>query len=485
MNDMARFSVSQRIAQRPPRIAVVSGYMPYFNEIMPVEFPDQMRARAAGTAGQFDTSGDVLFTGLIEDHESGFAAGRKIKAFDPDVVVIAPTMACPAGYQYAAVRDIGRVPVVILNIHGLETIPETYTAHSIVPNSVTVGCMMINSLLRRDGRWSPVVTGYTGDPDTWTRARKTVATAAVAGRFMKARFGVLGGPLDGYQHVIPDAGALNRATGATLVTIEPAEFTDVWRAVPQSDIDQLASAYDRSVSVTVPEASRSDYIRSIRLALTLESIVHRHHLAGGTFNCRNEFGVLNPEIGVIGCLANSHLTTHGYPFTCTGDIVTSIAMYLGKQLGGDSYYCELDTLDYQANAVLCANTGEGDFRQADSCESCLIRLSGHESGRNVAGCNIRYDMPDRDGTVLGFTVRPDAPGGHVILAAEGRIAGSPKTQLGLPSMYFRFKDSDVGDAMTRWIEAGAVHHTGISSGHHAEELALIAKLTGIGFEQVS
>jgi L-arabinose isomerase len=135
--------------------------------------------------------------------------------------------------------------------------------------------------------------------------------------------------------------------------------------------------------------------------------------------------------------------------------------------------------------VLCANTGEGDFRQADSCASCLIRLSGQESGRNSAGCNIRYDMPDRDGTVLGFTVRPDAPGGHVIIAAEGRIAGSPKTQLGLPSMYFRFKDSKVGDAMTRWIGAGAVHHTGISSGHHAEALALIARLSGIGFEQVS
>jgi hypothetical protein len=485
MNAVAQFSVASGLGQRPPRIAVVCGYMPYFEEIMPPDFRSAMAARGEAGARRLDGLGEVLFAGLVHDHDSGFAAGQRIRAFAPDVVVLAPTMAAPAGYQYAAVRDLGRIPIVLLDIHELETIPPDYTAHSIVPNSVTVGCMMINSLLRRQGRWSPVVTGHAGDPATWARARDTVRVAAVAGRFTRARFGVLGAPLDGYSHVLCDPGALAGATGASLVEIGPAEFTDAWRGIADTAVAALAAAYRAAVTVDIAAADEDQFRRSLRLALTLEAMVRRHGLAGGTFNCRNEYGVLNPEIGVLGCLANSHLTTHGHPFTCTGDVLTAIAMYLGKQLGGDSYYCELDTLDYAADAVLCANTGEGDFRQAESCAGCAIRRSGHESGRYSPGCNIRYDMPHRDGTALAFAPRPDAPGGHVIIAAQGRIAGTPDTRLALPSMYFRFQDMPVGEAMSRWIEAGAVHHTGISSGHHAAALELVARLVGIGFERVS
>jgi L-arabinose isomerase len=485
MNDLSKFSVSSTLAQRAPRIAVVAGYMPYFEEIMPPDFRATMAARGAASAQRLEGMGEVLFTGLVHDYQSGFEAGQKIKAFQPDVVVLAPTMAAPAGYQYAAVRDIGRIPVVLLNIHELETIPRDYTAHSIVPNSVTVGCMMINSLLRREGRWSPVITGHAGNPETWERARSVIRSAAIAGRFSKARFGVLGTPLDGYLHVLCDPGALASGTGANLVQVSADEFTDTWRAIDASSVNELAAAYRDRVKVDIRHEDEDEYLRSVRLALTLESIVCRHDLVGGTFNCRNEYGVLNPEIGVLGCLANSHLTTHGYPFTCTGDIVTAIAMYLGKQLGGDSYYCELDTVDYIADAVLCANTGEGDFRQADGCTGCAIRKSGHESGRYSPGCNIHYDMPHRAGTAVAFSPRLDAPGGHVIIAAEGSIEGTPDTQLSLPSMYFRFKDTPIDRAMSRWIEAGAVHHTGISSGHFAEDLELVARLVGIGFERIS
>jgi len=472
------------VTSRAPRIGVVTGYMPYFEEIMPGDFRQQMAARGEATAGRLEGLGEVLFTGLVHDHESGFAAGRKLKAFDPDVVVLAPTMAAPAGYQYAAVRDIGRVPIVLLDIHGLETIPRDYTAESIVPNSNTVGCMMINNILRREGRWSPVVSGPAAREETWAEARRVIATALVAGRLAKARFGVLGRPLDGYLNVVCDAGAFAAATGASLVDLTPAEFTDAWRGVAAAEIQALAAAFRETYRVDVPDAETEQFEASVRLCLALETVVERQGLDGGTFNCRDEFSVGNPEIGMIGCLANAHLTTIGRPFTCTGDIITAVAMFLGKQLGGDSYYCELDTPDYARDAVLCANTGEGDFCQSADCGSCTIRLSGGESGRIARGCNVKYAMPERPGTAIAFTPRADTPGGHVIIAAEGRIMGTPETGLNLPSMYFGFDSGPVGPAMSRWIEAGATHHTGISSGHHGDALALVARLVGIGFERV-
>ena len=479
------FSVAPTLAPRPPRIAVVSGYMPYFEEVMPPTYREEMASRAKATADRLDGTGAVLFTGLITDHETGAAAGRRIRRFAPDVVVIAPTMAAPAGYQWAALRDLGPVPVVILNIAGIDTVPPDYTAHSIVPNSVGVGCMMINNILRRHGRRAVVVSGHAGDGQTWARARAAIADAAVAGRLARARIGVLGTPLDGYINVVCDPAALRAATGASLVEIGVEEFTDLWRAVPEADVAALSAAYCGAVAVAPDTAASTDFRDATRLALALEGAVRRHALDGGTFNCRDAFAVGNPEIGVLGCLAVSHLTTHGFPFTCTGDVITAVAMILGKHLGGDSYYCELDTPDYRADAVLCANTGEGDFRQASGCGSCRIAVSGEESGRRSRGCAVGYDVADRDATAVAFTPRADAPGGHVIIAAEGRMEPPPPTGLKLPNLFFRFRGLPVGEGMSRWIAAGATHHAGISSGHVGDRLAAVAAHLGIGYEGVS
>ncbi|MCL4188697.1 MAG: hypothetical protein KJZ85_13915 [Rhodobacteraceae bacterium] len=485
MRDAGGFSVAPGLARRPARVAVLSGYMPFFEEVLPAGFRAGMAARAEATAARLGDAGEVLFAGLVTDHDSGRAAGRRIAAFAPDAVVIAPTMAAPAGYQAAALAEVGRLPLVILNIAGIDTVGPDFTAHSIMPNSVPVGCMMINNLLRREGRRAPVVSGPASDPDTWSRARAAVAAAAVAGRLMRARLGVMGAPLDGYLNVVCDPAALERATGTQLVDIPAAEVTDAWRAVGAPQVAALAAAYRARMPLDAATAASADFRDALRLALALEAVVLRHRLDGGTFNCRNEYSVGNPEIGVLGCLALAHLTTHGLPFTCTGDTVTAVAMLLGKLLGGDTLYCELDSPDYRRDAVLCANTGEGDFRQAASCGACRIAVSGQESGRNARGCAVGYDVDERDGTAIAFTPRAGDPGGHAILCAEGRIEPPPPTGLKLPHLMFRFRGMGVGEGMSRWIAAGATHHAGISSGHHGAALQAVAMHLGIGAERVA
>jgi L-arabinose isomerase len=312
-----------------------------------------------------------------------------------------------------------------------------------------------------------------------------VRAASVAGRLRTARLGVMGAPLDGYLNVVCDPAALERATGAQLVDIPAAEVTEAWRGVGPAEVAALAAAYGARMPLDAATVASPDFRDALRLALALEALVQRHRLDGGAFNCRNEHAVGNTEIGVLGCLALSHLTTHGFPFTCTGDTLTAVAMLLGKHLGGDSLYCELDTPDYARDAVLCANTGEGDFRQAAACAGCRIAVSGQESGRNSRGCSVGYDVDAREGTAIAFTPRAGDPGGHAILFAEGRIEPPPPTGLKLPHLMFRFRGLPVGEGMSRWIAAGATHHAGISSGHHGAALEAVALHLGIGAERVA
>jgi len=79
----------------PARIAVLGGYMPFFNAIMPADFRDErdrFASRVAGFAGA-----EPYYLGLVDSTAAGEAAGRALAACGPDAVVVVPTMATPAG----------------------------------------------------------------------------------------------------------------------------------------------------------------------------------------------------------------------------------------------------------------------------------------------------------------------------------------------------------------------------------------------------
>lgn len=465
------------MARQTARVAVLCGYMPYFDEIMPAGYRETKHRWGERVAGLFEDGAEVLYTGLITDHEAGFRAARQLQAFGPDVILLAPAMAAPAGYTWTAIRDFAGVPVVIWNAHELESVPPSYDMPDLCRHSANVGTLMISNVLLRHGRKPVVITGLFRDEAVRSQVRAAVQVGALVGRLRRSRFGVLGGPMDGYLNVTVDPGDLKAKTGITLVDLSAAELTDAYRAASDSAVADLAGLLRSRHQVEV--ADEREYLASVRLAAALWELIQRHDLVGGTFNCRYEYSVLNPEIGLIGCLANTHLTTSGYPFTCTGDVITAIAMYLGKALGGSALYCECDAIDYAKDLMLCANTGEGDFCQAAESASCRIFATGAASGRHSAGCSVAYKARAGPGTLVGFSPRADARGGYAIIAAPGEILGSPDLAIQVPTLWFRFRNGPAAEAFNRWCMAGATHHGAVCAGDLAPDLAMVGDLLGI------
>ncbi len=469
------------MVRRRSSIAVLAGYMPFFDSVMPGNFRASKHEWGAARAAELASSGEVYYSGLIDGLENARRVAQELDELDPDILVFMPTMAAPAGYQWEAVRELGRRPTVILNLHELERIGPDYASQSIVAHSANVGCMMINNVLRRHGWPAVVVTGRAGETSTQVSLQRTVQSAAVAGRLRRARFGILGAPLEGYINVTCDAAQLRTTLGCELVEISVDEWLDSYVSAPSSEVAALQDRLTQACSVKVADAD--ELVRSVRLCVALEHIARRHELDGGTLNCRHEFGVEHPGIGLIGCLANSYLTTLGLPFTCTGDTITAIAMFLGKHLSGNALYCELDTIDYARGAVLCANTGEGDFCQPAAQRPC-IRASGTESGRASRGCSVFYTPITGEATAIAFTPRLEAKNGYVIVAAQGELCEAPPTALQMPHAMFRFEIGPVEDSLSRWIAAGPTHHACLSTGSLATQLSEVAHHLGIGFEAI-
>ena len=94
------------------------------------------------------------------------------------------------------------------------------------------------------------------------------------------------------------------------------------------------------------EPSADSIDRSLRAAIALEAVVDAHGLDGGAFNCHVPQFRFGEPIGIAPCWALGRLTTGGRPFTCTGDIVTAVAMLTTKRLGGAAVYHEIEAIDY-------------------------------------------------------------------------------------------------------------------------------------------
>ncbi|WP_274631128.1 hypothetical protein [Arvimicrobium flavum] len=467
-----------------PRIAVAAGYMPFFDEIMPAGYRADRDAYGRSVADVADAVGDVTYLGLMHDEASGRAAGEALAALGAHAILLAPTMATPANYLWSVVESNPGVPVVIWAAYETGTIAPTYDMVELCRHSQNVGALMVGNMLARAGRPFAVVAGERDDAATRTDLRDTLAVAALAGRLKRSRIGRLGRPLDGYANVDVDAAALKAATGIELVEIELDEWNETLASTSPHAAEALVDKLRQHAELD-DRGQPQAMLAAARMAAALEETAQRHGLCAGAMNCRGAFGVTNSICPSLGCLATTHATSIGIPFACTGDVITAIAMAIGRTLGGASLYCELDAIDTGRDAFLCANTGEGDFGWSkDRTASCRIFTSGMDSGRYAPGCSVRQGLRAGPATMVGFTPRADATGGFALIAMEGEVQEQPEIELSVSSAWFRADTQPMRRAFARWAEAGATHHGSLSPGRQASRLELLARFLGIGFEQV-
>ncbi|MBL8590700.1 MAG: hypothetical protein JNK46_19350 [Methylobacteriaceae bacterium] len=467
---------------KAPRIAVVAGYMPFFDEIMPKGYAQEREARGRDLGRAVTPEGcESVYLGLVRDHASGAAAGKALATGGFDCVLVVPTMATPAGYLWETLGPNPQIPVILYAAHETATIDAGFDMPTLCRNSATVGALMIGNLLARAGRPFRVVVGHGEDATTTADVAAELRAAAVAGAIRRARLGIFGRPLDGYDNVAVDAATLARAIGVTTIDVPLEEWNATHAALGEEDVAR-ERAFVTGLAELDDRGRPQEAEAALRLSGALQRAIARHDLSAGAINCRGAFGVGRGEHPSLGCLAISAATARGVPFTCTADAITAIAMLIGRRLSGGALYCELDAIDEARDAFLCANTGEGDLGWR-GCHSRVF-VSGADSGRYAPGCSVRQVLPQGPATAIGFSPNAAAKGGFTLIAMEGETLDEPQVALSVTSVWFRATRRPMRAAMQDWIAAGATHHCSLSRGHLAASLAIVAEHLGIGFRNI-
>ncbi|WP_421952937.1 hypothetical protein [Pelagibacterium sp.] len=466
------------------RVAVIGGMMAYFESIMPEGFRDDRRGHVGEVLAQLGDEFVLHELGLWADSGDTASIAARLKASRPDALLFVPTMATPPADIAALAQDAG-VPVVIACAHGLSQITDDYDMRALCRHSSNVGATMMGAMLSRLNlpRAPIILAGFMDDPDFHARLRMALRTAILSRQLDGLRVGRLGNPMPGYDHVDLDVQEAQMA-GVEIVDIPLETWSARYTAVTDSEIAAFKTG---RLPQLLPEATQwsetDNFDKAVRMAIALDRTALEYRLDCGSLTCRGPYGVELPG-GAIGCLATSLMTGTGRPFSATGDLVTAVAMLIGKALGGATLYCELDAVDRERDAFLVANTGEADFAWVPRNGSVTLRDAAALSGREVPGVVIAHELAEGPATMLG--VVPDiAAGTFRLIALEGETLEPARTSLHVTHGWFRTYRCPAMSAFEDWANAGATHHGALSRGHLAEACRWLGQLTGYATKEIT
>ena len=463
------------------RFAVLHPYWTFWEHTAPDGYRSDRLAQVERWVDE--VRGDAEITGVYEvaSADDGRAVGRALAEQRVDAVVVVQSMAVPPIYALEVLSGVGDLlPLVVWALQEHGTVETGFSHGEITTQGATVGAPMLTNALSRQGRVYTLEVGHAGDPAHLRRVRESVAAAVAAGRIRRARLGRVGRPLDGYMHVDVDPDALREAIGVTLIDIDPAEVLGRYRGVPSSRVRALESEIRTGWDVAEDAAHGEALLRSLRVALALEDIVDEHGLDGGAMNCHVPEIRFADEIGVTPCFGLGRLTSAGIPWTCTGDVVTAVAMLTTRALGGAALYHEIEAIDYRTGEVVIANSGEHDLAWLAPGERPRLVRNGWFCGQDPR-CGVCAAIEPAPGpaTLVGFTPHPTARHGFRYIVATGELTERRFPETGTANGAFRFGSGPVEEAWLRWADAGVNHHSSASPGDLARSVGLVARHLGV------
>ena len=211
----------------------------------------------------------------------------------------------------------------------------------------------------------------------------------------------------------------------------------------------------------------------------METLDRDNAIAAGAINCHVPEIRFGDDPGLTPCFGLGCETTRGIPWSCTGDVLTAVAMLVAKGLSGAALYHEVEAIDFETGEVAIANSGEHDLGWTAEGQSPGFEPNPWFAHDPRTSFRVHFELPAGPASLVGFAHQPDHPSGFGLVVAEGEITGRELPRNPTAGGVFRFTTSPVTEAWTRWACAGVNHHSAIAPGHLAQSVASVAKFAGV------
>ena len=462
-------SVSQ-VGRSPGRVALLMPYWDFWESSVPWDLRadrERLLSEATNIASRVC---HVAASTLIPDIDTARDVGEQLT--DLDAVVVVSTMAAPSSITTTALDGLRRTPVLVWALSRSNRVDDSFSHTDITTAGSSVGAPMVTSALTRAGYRFDVVASSLSGADVVHGAIRRVVTA---GQILRRPLVTIGDPIPGYTTVVPPEGVdqFPRRVG-----------------VPASVFAQETAAVGVDEALTVVERIREEFdvgqavtetalTRAAQAEVALRGIVRATGAVAGAINCHDGSLRGNPSFGFAPCLALGRLTTDGVPFTCTGDVLTALAMFAVRGLGYPTLYHEIEALDFDSQEVILANSGEHDLGLC-SDQPLLVPNNWYLHDSIVGPC-AQFSLSPGPASLVAFVMAPEPR----FVVAEGEFTSRQIPRTGVPNGAFRFHSPTLEGAWSEWIRSGVTHHSVATTGHLATDIRAVSGLLGAQFVQVS
>jgi len=455
------------------RIGIVHPYWSFWESAVDFDFAEDRKKLGSIGAATIAAGSEAAWSVTVGSDDDVAALSADLDR-DIDAIVVISTMAASPGAVLRFLATFPSVPVVIWAAHLGRAVDQNLSHTGITVRGGTVGGPMIGAALNREGRPFDIVAGEITEQEAIGNA---VRRAAAAGAVRRSRLGIVGSVLPGYEwaRISPDR---LEAMGIDVVASTPDELAARVHAVSPDEIVTARTTLD-DFDVDA-EVSDSALDAALRYSVALEVLVNDERLNAGTLNCHVAQLRLDPSIGSAPCMALGRSTTKGVPWTCTGDIATSLAMLLVSSLGDPTLYHEIEVLDEASDEAIIANSGEHDGRFNENSGRRIINNPWFSQDKATASALFSIAT----GPASLVAVATGADGAIKIVVAEGRFTERTAPDSGTVNAAFQFRHSPVTEAWERWAATGVGHHSCATDRHVAHDLKIVAHHLGLEFVEV-
>ncbi|MBX3098127.1 MAG: hypothetical protein KF761_00975 [Salinibacterium sp.] len=456
------------------RVGIIHPYWSFWESAVEGDFAADRRALGSIASAAIEAGGATVVWEATVDPGSDIPSLVTTLEHDIDALVVVSTMAASPGAVLALLKEFDRVPLVLWAAHDGLAVDEELSHSGITRRGGTVGSPMIGAALTSQGRPYDLVAGEISDIVSIGDA---VRRACAAGAVRHARLGIVGSTIPGYEWArVPDERLT--ALGIEVVTSTPDDLAGRVRAVTP---EAVGAARDRLGEFSVDtDVEPSALDAALRYSVALDSLIDDGRLSAGTLNCHVAQLRLDPAIGSAPCFALGRSTSRGVPWTCTGDVATSLAMLLVSSLGAPTLYHEIEALDEVTHEAILANSGEHDDRFRASTARKVINNPWFP--RESATASALFSLAAGPASLVGVVSGPD--GTLKVVVAEGRFTERTAPDSGTVNAAFEFASGPITEAWQRWGSAGVGHHSCATDRHVADDLRVICHHLGLDLVQV-